>query len=93
MSSELKNKIIKLKRWLNLNEINYVEDQDLKKKSWIKCGGISKLFIEPDNIKKTENLGKYLAEENIFYYPIGNLSNTLIRDGDIYSPIINLRKI
>ena len=52
-----------------------------------------KLFIEPDNIKKTENLGKYLAEENIFYYPIGNLSNTLIRDGDIYSPIINLRKI
>ncbi len=93
MNSELKNKIINLKRWLTLKEINYIEDQDLKKKSWLKCGGIAKLFIEPDNIEKAEILGKYLVEENIFYYPVGNLSNTLIRDGEIYSPIINLRKI
>ena len=31
--------------------------------------------------------------EKIDFYPVGNLSNTLIRDGQIYTPIINLKNI
>ncbi len=93
MSKDLKNKNRNLINWLVENNIDYLIDFELKKKSWLKCGGIAKLFIEPDTVNKTENLGKYLIKEKMEYYPIGNLSNTLIRDGEIYTPIINLKRI
>ena len=93
MILEFKNKIHILKSWLTSNEISYIENFNLKQRSWLKCGGISKIFIEPDSIEKTENLAKYLVDQKIPYYPIGNLSNLLIRDGEIFSPIINLKKI
>ena len=81
-----------LVKWLDLNNVSYEINYDLKKKSWLKCGGIANLFITPDTFKKTENLAKYLNEK-IDFYPVGNLSNTLIRDGQIYTPIINLKNI
>ena len=82
-----------LLKWLDLNNVSYEINYDLKKKSWLKCGGIANLFIEPDTLEKTENLAKYLYKKNINFYPVGNLSNTLIRDGKIYTPIINLKRI
>ena len=82
-----------LVKWLDLNNVSYEINYDLKKKSWLKCGGIANLFITPDSFKKTENLAKYLNEKKIDFYPVGNLSNTLIRDGQIYTPIINLKNI
>jgi UDP-N-acetylmuramate dehydrogenase len=89
----LKKKNSDLAKWLDLNDVSYVINYDLKKKSWLKCGGIANLFITPDSFKKTENLAKYLNENKIDFYPVGNLSNTLIRDGQIYTPIINLKNI
>tara|TARA_B100000242_G_scaffold292078_1_gene266700 strand:- start:551 stop:1606 length:1056 start_codon:yes stop_codon:yes gene_type:complete len=80
-------------KWLKNNNVDYIVNYDLKKKSWLKCGGIANLYIEPDTFKKTENLVKFLNEKKIDFYPIGNLSNTIIRDGKIYTPIINLKNI
>ena len=93
MNKNLKKNNDDLIKWLDLNDVDYIINYDLKKKSWLKCGGIANLFIEPDTFKKTENLAKYLNEKKINFYPIGNLSNTLIRDGEIYTPIVNLKNI
>ena len=54
MSEDYKKKNTYLIEWLNNQNINYIIDFDLKKKSWIKCGGIAKTYIEPDTLEKTE---------------------------------------
>jgi UDP-N-acetylmuramate dehydrogenase len=85
-------KINQLKDWLTKSGINFSEDFDLSLKSWIKAGGIIKNFITPNNLDQIIKLLKYLNESNLDFYILGNLSNTLIRDGLILTPIINLSK-
>ena len=46
--------------WLKQNFIPFSENYDLKKKSWIKCGGIVKLLIEPENF---EDILKYYYKD------------------------------
>ena len=82
-----------LKKWLNNNHIQFVEDFDLKLRSWIKAGGIIKLYIKPKTQLETINLVKFLNEQKVNFYVLGNISNTLIRDGEIFTPIINLNSL
>ena len=89
----LSENINNLKIWLKTNNISYIENYDLKNRSWIKAGGIIKTFITPDTEEKTIILIKYFLENDIKFYVLGNLSNVLIRDGDIFTPIINLNKL
>lgn len=79
--------------WLKNNFISFTENFDLKIKSWIKCGGIVKLLIEPENFEDVKRVLVYLKNNNIQFYPIGNLSNILFRDGEIETPFISLKKI
>tara|TARA_Y100000389_G_scaffold200243_1_gene240243 strand:+ start:3204 stop:4256 length:1053 start_codon:yes stop_codon:yes gene_type:complete len=79
--------------WLQKNFIPYTENFDLQKKSWLKCGGIIKILIEPENLDQVKKILIYLKSKNQEYYPIGNLSNTLFRDGQILTPFINLKNI
>ncbi len=89
----LSDNINNLKIWLNDNNISFSENYDLKNTSWIKAGGIIKTFITPDTEEKAIIIVKYFFENNIKFYVLGNLSNVLIRDGDILTPIINLNKL
>ena len=84
---------MKIKKWLDLNNINYINDFDLSKKSWLKAGGIIKLFITPKNLRQTIQLRKYFLENNLNFCIVGNISNTIIRDGIINTPFINLSKL
>jgi len=79
--------------WLKNFFIPFTENFDLKKKSWLKCGGIIKILIEPENSNDVKKVLTYLKSNKLEYYPIGNLSNTLFRDGDIYTPFISLKNI
>jgi UDP-N-acetylmuramate dehydrogenase len=79
--------------WLIKNFILFTENYDLKKKSWIKCGGLVELLIEPESIEDLKKILFYLNNNKIEFYPIGNLSNTLFRDGIIKTPFISLKKI
>ena len=36
---------------------------------------------------------KFFYENKLDFYILGNISNTIIRDGKIYTPIINLHKL
>ena len=83
----------KLQEWLTTSKIEYKKDIQIKFNSWIKAGGVIKTYITPKNIKECANLLKYLKNENINFYVLGNQSNTIIRDGFIFTPIINLKNI
>ncbi len=85
--------IIGCKEWLIRNNISFKENFDLSFRSWIKAGGKIKLYINPSNTEEVKSIISFLKSKKITYYILGNISNTLIRDGDIYTPIINLQKI
>ena len=82
-----------IQNWLSINKIDFISNFDLKKKSWIRAGGLIQTYIIPKNIDELKNLILFFKKNNIKFYTLGNISNTLIRDGIILTPIINLSKI
>ena len=86
----MENKIIEMQRWLESNKINFIKDFDLTRRSWIKAGGKIKTYIKPNNLDEIKKINNFTKEKKIKTYVIGNISNTLIRDGQINTPFINL---
>lgn len=82
-----------LKEWLINNNINYFKDYKISLKSWIKAGGIIKNYIIPETINDCQKLIRFLKEKKIRFYILGNISNTIIRDGIINAPFININKL
>ena len=82
-----------LEMWLSENKIKVFKDFNIKYKSWLKAGGIVKNFITPNNEVDCIKLIKFFYENKFEFYVLGNISNTLIRDGEIHTPIINLYKL
>ncbi len=82
-----------LKTWLIKNRIPFITDFNLKEKSWLKAGGIIDLFIRPLSIEDCKLLIKKLKFENYKYLILGNISNVIIRDGIIKTPVINLNNL
>ena len=82
-----------LQDWLIKNDINFIKNFNLSLKSWIKAGGIINTFIQPNNIDECEKLIRSFSSQNMEFYVLGNQSNTIIRDGLIKTPIINLSKL
>ena len=82
----------KLINFLDESRINYSLNFDLIKNSWIKAGGKFEIYIQPDNFLKISKLIDYFKKEEMDYYTVGNISNILFRDGEIVTPIINLKK-
>ena len=79
-----------LHNWLELNNIDYINNFDLSKKSWIKSGGIIKIIVKPRNLIEIKKVLIYFENKKIEHNIIGNISNTIIRDGEILTPFINL---
>ena len=79
--------------WLSENKIKVFKDFNIKYKSWLKAGGVVKNFITPNNEVDCIKLIKFFYENKFEFYVLGNISNTLIRDGEIHTPIINLYKL
>jgi UDP-N-acetylmuramate dehydrogenase len=79
--------------WLDTNEIKHSKDYKVSSKSWLKAGGIIKNFITPENTNDCIKILKFFKQNNIKYYILGNISNIIIRDGNIFTPIINLQNL
>ena len=71
--------------------INFIEDFDLKKKSWLKAGGTFEVFIQPNNLIQIKQILEFLKKNETKFQVVGNLSNIIFRDGKIRTPIINLK--
>lgn len=79
--------------WLNDNKIKNSKDYVVSSKSWLKAGGVIKNFITPENIDDCVKVLKFFKQNNIKSYTLGNISNIIIRDGNIFTPIINLHNL
>ncbi len=77
--------------FLDKARINYVRDFDLKKKSWLKAGGVFEVYIQPKNINEVKFLLEFFKKKKIKFQVVGNISNIIFRDGKIRTPIINLK--
>ena len=82
-----------ISKWLKQSKVDFIENFDVSKRSWLKAGGIIKLFITPSNIEQIKKIIHYFKTNQINFYVLGNISNTIIRNGIIKTPIINLRKM
>ena len=82
-----------LKEFLESHFINFEQDIDLKKRTWIHRGGICRFFIEPESLEKIELISHYLFEKSIDFDVIGHTSNIWFSND--YSPnvILSTRKI
>lgn len=70
--------IDKLKKYLEIANILYETNVDLKKKTWIHRGGVAGVFISPENSDELENIVSFLYKENISFQLIGHTSNLYI---------------
>lgn len=72
--------------FLRQNNILYEENVPLKKKTWIKTGGVAKLWILPENVKSLIKLGRYLYNEKKEFEIVGYTSNLFFTND--YNPQI-----
>ncbi len=70
--------------------IEFKKNFTLSKLSYVRTGGISRRFIELDNINDLKKLLNYFQTEDINFQIFGNYSNVVIRDGFIETPILKL---
>jgi len=74
--------------WLANNAVKYELNADLAKKTWIKNGGISQLYIIPDNVAQLEHVLVNLSKLKEKYIVIGHTSNMFFSNS--YNPAIVL---
>ena len=91
MKSVSKNLDI-LEKFLVDQKINFSKNFDLSKNSWLKAGGEFQTYIQPKSMNEIKILMDFLNNQNLKFLVIGNISNTIFRDGLIRTPIINLKR-
>ncbi len=74
--------------FLEKNEIQYRCDVSLAELTTFKIGGAAELVIYPDTVEKTADLIKFLYQNKIEYFVMGNGSNLLFSDEPFSKPII-----
>ena len=69
-----------IKTFLKDNQIQFLQNESLKKHITFKVGGEAKFVAMPQTKHQAANLIKFLKENNIKYYIIGRGSNVIFRD-------------
>lgn len=82
---------IKLCKQDNLGFIT--ENDEIKKRTTLKIGGIFRVYFEPHTINNLIIAVKYIYKHHLKYRIIGNGSNLLISEGYFNEIVINLRNI
>lgn len=75
-----------LDKILKANDIAFERNVSLKKKTWLKTGGVVSYWIEPDTKEKAVILARTLDEKGLKYDVIGHTSNIYYVDD--YNPNI-----
>ncbi|MBR4893042.1 MAG: UDP-N-acetylmuramate dehydrogenase [Clostridia bacterium] len=72
------------------NEKNILINEPMKNHTTFKIGGNADFVVLPENIDEVINLIKFLKEEKINYFVMGNGSNLLVKDEGYRGVIIKL---
>lgn len=77
-----------IENFLIENKIKYLKDESLKKHTTFKVGGKADFVVSPSNLSVLSKLIKYLIENDIKYYFLGNGSNVIFNDQGFKGVII-----
>ena len=77
-----------IENFLIENKIKYLKDESLKKHTTFKVGGKADFVVSPSNLSVLSILIKYLNENGIKYYFLGNGSNVIFNDQGFKGVII-----
>lgn len=77
-----------IENFLIENKIKYLKDESLKKHTTFKVGGKADFVVSPSNLSVLSKLIKYLNENGIKYYFLGNGSNVIFNDQGFKGVII-----
>lgn len=77
-----------IENFLIENKIKYLKDESLKKHTTFKVGGKADFVVSPSNLSLLSKLIKYLNENGIKYYFLGNGSNVIFNDQGFKGVII-----
>lgn len=80
-----------IKRELLECNIFFEENVSLKKKTWIKTGGIASLWITPVSVEQLEETIKILKSYNVKFDLVGHTSNLYYLDS--YNPVVVISTI
>ncbi len=82
-----------ISRWLDENDIKYELGIDLSQRTWIKNGGIARIYITPHKVAQLESLLLRLLKFDERYIVIGHTSNMFFSNSYDLSIIISTRKV
>ena len=77
-----------IENFLIETKIKYLKDESLKKHTTFKVGGKADFVVSPSNLSVLSKLIKYLNENGIKYYFLGNGSNVIFNDQGFKGVII-----
>lgn len=75
------------------NNITFEENVSLRKKTWLKTGGIASLWISPNNVNELRIVLKYLIEHSLNFDIVGYTSNIFFLDTTNPNIIINTKNL
>ena len=79
--------------FLKAYDVEFSTARELFSESSIKCGGRAALVAIPDDLKKMQLLLEHLADSKIQYRVLGNITNTLVREGEYPGVVIRTNKL
>ena len=82
-----------LEQFLRQNDITAVFNESMKRHTTFKVGGNAACVAMPDSVKKRSALIKFLNENKIRYYFLGNGSNVIFSDEGFGGVIIKTSKL
>ncbi|MBR4035702.1 MAG: UDP-N-acetylmuramate dehydrogenase [Oscillospiraceae bacterium] len=82
-----------IKSFLSVNHIDAHFDESMKKHTTFKVGGNAMCIAMPDSIEKAALLVKFLNENNIKHYYLGNGSNVIFNDNGFDGVIIKTQAL
>ena len=72
--------INEIKQFLSYNAIDFSENVDLKKKTWIHRGGVASLFVIPSNTSELKLVVAYFYNRSLDFKLFGHTSNLYVRN-------------
>lgn len=79
--------------FLNLNDVEYKENLQMKRLSTIRIGGNASIVIYPDSADKLISVIDFLEERQIGYRVLGRTSNILLPDDIINTVLVKTDKL
>lgn len=79
--------------YLKNNDIKFEENISLRKKTWIKTGGIVAVWIEPNTTDELTRLSRYFFEKKLNYEVVGHTSNVFYLDTTNPSIIVSTKRL